>query len=138
MGNSQSMDKVQHVVKEGINIYKKVKAEQEQQQHNGSNNNNHYNQDSNDYNHHSGGGSSYHPSADNDDDEEYAQLRAQAHEEAQKRNDCYARSQEAYKNGDGAEGKVKKKNPEEDNRVLICLYYMQPRNYQIRAITMTT
>ncbi|KAF1797381.1 hypothetical protein V8B55DRAFT_1516580 [Mucor lusitanicus] len=105
MGNSQSMDKVQHVVKEGINIYKKVKAEQEQQQHNGSNNNNHYNQDSNDYNHHSGGGSSYHPSADNDDDEEYAQLRAQAHEEAQKRNDCYARSQEAYKNGDGAEAK---------------------------------
>jgi len=107
MGNSQSMDKVQHVVKTGINIYKQVKKEQEQQQHNDyNNNNNNYN---NNNNNHSGGGSSYHPSADIDDDDEYAQLRAQAHEEAEKRNDCYARSQEAYKNGDGAEGKIKKK-----------------------------
>lgn len=116
MGNSQSMDKVQHVVKTGINIYKQVKKEQEQQQHNdynnnnNNNNNNYNNSNNNNYNNHSGGGSSYHPSADIDDDDEYAQLRAQAHEEAEKRNECYARSQEAYKNGDGAEGKVKKKD----------------------------
>lgn len=109
MGNSQSMDKVQHVVKEGINIYKKVKKEQEQEQQQQQHNNNYNNNNNNNYSHHSGGGSSYHPSADIDDDEEYAQLRAQAHEEAEKRNDCYSRSQEAYKNGDGGEGKLKKK-----------------------------
>jgi hypothetical protein len=104
MGNSQSIDKVQHVVKQGISIYEKVKKEQEQQEHQQQNhNNNHSN-----YNNHSssGGGSSYHPSADVDDDEHYSQLRAQAHEEAEKRNDCYARSQEAYKNGDGSEGNI--------------------------------
>jgi hypothetical protein len=106
MGNSQSFDKVQHVVKEGINIYEKVKKQQEQeqqkqqyQQQQSHNNNN---------NQHIGGGGGgsnhYHASPDVDDDDEYSQLRAQAHDEAQKRNDCYARSQEAYKSGNGAEG----------------------------------
>lgn len=103
MGNSQSMDKVQHVVKEGIKIYKTVKKEQDQQQHQPNNNDQQqYNNHTSSSNHSS---SNYHPSADIDDDEEYASLRAQAHEEAEKRNACYAQSQEAYNNGDGARGK---------------------------------
>lgn len=117
MGNSQSIDKAQNIVKQGIDIYQKVKKEQEQQEHQQQNNNNYHNNynnnnnnhssssDGSSYHHSSSGGSTYHPSADVDDDEQYSQLRAQAHEEAEKRNDCYARSQEAYKNGDGSEGK---------------------------------
>lgn len=103
MGNSQSLDKVQHVVKEGIKIYNTVKNEQEQQNHQQQQ---HYQQQ---YSSHSSSSSThssnYHPSADIDDDEQYASLRAQAHEEAEKRNACYAQSQEAYTNGDGARGK---------------------------------
>ncbi|OAD74175.1 hypothetical protein PHYBLDRAFT_13635, partial [Phycomyces blakesleeanus NRRL 1555(-)] len=34
-------------------------------------------------------------------DSEYTRLREMAHQEAEKRNDCYARSKVAYQNGDG-------------------------------------
>lgn len=102
MGNSQSLDKVQHVVSEGISIYQKVKKQQEQeeqQQH-------HYQQTTTTttYTHQSS--SHYVASPNIDDDQEYSQLRAKAHEEAEKRNNCYAESQEAYKSGDGARGKT--------------------------------
>jgi hypothetical protein len=97
MGNSQSLDKVQHVVKEGINIYNQVKKQQEQQQEQQP----HYN---NDNQQHGGLANHYHASPNEGDDDHYSQLRAQAHDEAQLRNDCYARSQEAYRNGDGGEG----------------------------------
>ncbi|CEP15443.1 hypothetical protein [Parasitella parasitica] len=109
MGNSQSFDKVQHVVQDGINIYNQLTKEQEQahhQQYNG-NNNNYYNSHSSPVG--SGGGNNgslYHHSEDMDDDEIYSQFRALAHEEAQQRNDCFARSQEAYKSGDGAQAKT--------------------------------
>lgn len=127
MGNAQSMDKVQNVVSEGMKIYQTVKSQQDQQQHGGGNQQSHYNnnnqqphydnnqgqeegygQAQQQYNqsHHQSGGHSpnYHPSQDIDDDQEYSGLRQQAHEEAEKRNACYAQSQEAYNNGDGARG----------------------------------
>ncbi|KAI8637077.1 hypothetical protein BD408DRAFT_396351 [Parasitella parasitica] len=95
MGNAQSMDKAQHVVKEGINIYKQVMNEQGNSNHSDNN-----------HKPHSfpvGGGDIY---ADIDgDDEVYSEFRSKAHEEAEKRNDCYARSQIAYKNRDGAQAK---------------------------------
>ncbi|KAI8096006.1 hypothetical protein BDF21DRAFT_407241 [Thamnidium elegans] len=90
MGNSQSMDSAKHVLKEGIKIYKTITDEQQ-----GNHQQQHYPQPS----------STYHPSADVDDDDEYASLRRQAGEEAQKRNACYAESQEAYNSGNGARAK---------------------------------
>lgn len=104
MGNSQSLDKVQHVVSEGITIYQKVKKEQEQQQHQQQNQHHqqqeyHYQQTTTTHS-----SSHYIPSPNIDDDQEYSQLRAKAHEEAEKRNNCYSESQEAYKSGDGARG----------------------------------
>ncbi|KAI7863522.1 hypothetical protein BDF14DRAFT_1704099, partial [Spinellus fusiger] len=39
------------------------------------------------------------------DNAEYTRLRDLAHQEAEKRNDCYHRSQVAYQSGDGAEAK---------------------------------
>ncbi|KAI8327762.1 hypothetical protein EDC96DRAFT_531310, partial [Choanephora cucurbitarum] len=87
MGNSQSIDKAVHVAKEGINIYKQIKKqqEQEQQQSHSQHQEHHYQHQEHHYqqSHHS----SYHPSADVDDDDEYARLRNLAHEEAQKRNE---------------------------------------------------
>ncbi|KAI8082585.1 uncharacterized protein B0P05DRAFT_596034 [Gilbertella persicaria] len=99
MGNSQSLDKVQTVVKEGINIYQEIKKQQDQQQQ-------HYQQTTH-YSHHESYSSSstYHVSTDVDDDNEYSRLRQLAHEEAEKRNNFYAQSQEAYKSGNGAEAK---------------------------------
>lgn len=115
MGNSQSFEKVKRIFTECFRIYEEVQKEQNQAQHNnnqqqqyqqyqGHNNNQqqqHYNNNNN--NNH---GSSYHPSSDVDDDQQYSSLRAQAREAAEKRNACYAQSQEAYNSGDGARGKM--------------------------------
>ncbi|KAI8987677.1 hypothetical protein BDF20DRAFT_814986 [Mycotypha africana] len=95
MGNSQSIEKVGQAIKTGVDIYKTVKGQQDKLNHEQQqfhNPNNHVT-------------ASHHISYDVDDDEEYIRLRALAHEEAEKRNSCYAKSQEAYKNGDGAEAK---------------------------------
>jgi Domain of unknown function (DUF1771) len=45
------------------------------------------------------------PHLDEGDDPEYTRLRGLAHKEATTRNECYERSQQAYKSGDGAQGK---------------------------------
>jgi len=45
------------------------------------------------------------PHLDEGDDPEYSRLRGLAHQEAMTRNECYERSQQAYKSGDGAQGK---------------------------------
>ncbi|KAF7728200.1 hypothetical protein EC973_006594 [Apophysomyces ossiformis] len=94
MGNAQSVGKV---VKEGIQIYETIKSQQEQQQHGPSSS--HYPQQYHAPQH-------YHaPHVDEHDDPDYSRLRALAHEEAEKRNHCYERSQAAYHNGDGAAAK---------------------------------
>lgn len=106
MGNSQSLDKVQHVVSEGISIYQQVKKQQEQEQHH------QYQQTTtttHTYSQHTTNSSHYVASPNVDDDQEYTALREKAHEEAEKRNRCYAESQEAYQGGDGARGNEKRK-----------------------------
>lgn len=92
MGNSQSMDGAKHVLKEGIKIYKSLKNEQDHQQHN-----------------HQQSSSAHYPSpptSGEDQDDQYTHFRNLAGEEAQKRNACYAESQEAYGSGDGARGTI--------------------------------
>lgn len=98
MGNSQSIDKVQTVVKEGIKIYETIKKQQEQENHQ----QNHYQQQH--YEQHYEQHTTYHHSADVDDDEHYSSLRQKAHIEAEKRNQLYSQSQDAYHRGDGGEG----------------------------------
>ncbi|SAM01951.1 hypothetical protein [Absidia glauca] len=95
MGNSQSIGAV---VEEGIKVYKSVKEQQEQQEHQPAGGYNH----SQHQEHHENYGQTYHQIQQEHDDPEYSHLRAMAHEEAEKRNACYQRSQEAYHNGDGA------------------------------------
>ncbi|KAI7903801.1 uncharacterized protein BX663DRAFT_505287 [Cokeromyces recurvatus] len=97
MGNQQSLEKVEHVVKEGIDIYKQIKNSQEQYEQN-----THYTSTTTT---HVTQSTYYHASEDIDDDQIYSELRQRAHEEAEKRNECYSKSQEAYQNGDGAEAK---------------------------------
>ncbi|CAO3696634.1 unnamed protein product [Rhizopus stolonifer] len=112
MGNSQSIDKVQSVVKKGVKIYQAVKKEQEQQQNqqnnyqqnNHQNNHQQYQHHENHYEQHSQH-NSYHPSADVDDDDYYSSLRQKAHIEAEKRNEFYSKSQAAYQNGNGGQAK---------------------------------
>ncbi|KAI8344431.1 hypothetical protein BC941DRAFT_387036 [Chlamydoabsidia padenii] len=94
MGNSQSIGAV---VEEGIKVYQTVKEQQEHQQQQGDGYQQHQQQE-----HHENYGQAYHHVQQEHDDPEYSQLRAMAHEEAEKRNACYQRSQEAYHNGDGA------------------------------------
>ncbi|KAG0172869.1 hypothetical protein DFQ28_009873 [Apophysomyces sp. BC1034] len=100
MGNTQSIGQV---VEGGIEIYKTFKSQQDQQQH-GQAGNFHPQQQH-------GQTGNFHPQqphapfADEHDDPNYSRLRALAHEEAEKRNQCYERSQAAYHNGDGAEAK---------------------------------
>lgn len=98
MGNSQSIGAV---VEEGIKVYKSVKEQQEQQEHQQAGSYSHAQHQE----HHENYGQTYHQIQQEHDDPEYSQLRALAHEEAEKRNACYQRSQEAYRDGDGALGK---------------------------------
>jgi hypothetical protein len=98
MGNQQSMEKVGSVLEQGVQIYQAVKKEQNQQQHQS------YQQQHHESSTHYESNTHHFQSGSTDDDEVYTNYRAQAHEAAQKRNDCYERSQEAYRNGDGALG----------------------------------
>ncbi|KAI9498275.1 hypothetical protein BDB00DRAFT_755032 [Zychaea mexicana] len=89
MGNSQSS--VEHAVDKGIHLYKAVKKFQHefeannQQQYDGNTSAPHYEHE--------------------EDSADYSRLRELAHQEAAKRNNCYEQSQEAYRNGDGAQAK---------------------------------
>ncbi|KAI9485738.1 MAG: hypothetical protein EXX96DRAFT_476137 [Benjaminiella poitrasii] len=101
MGNQQSLEKVEHVVKEGINIYNQIKKEQNQHEQT-----THYTSTTHvTHSTTTTTTTNYHPSADIDDDQVYSDLRQKAHEEAEKRNRYYDQSQQAYQNGDGAEAK---------------------------------
>ncbi|KAI9361379.1 hypothetical protein BD770DRAFT_360905 [Pilaira anomala] len=98
MGNSQSMDGAKHALKEGIKIYKSLKDDQDHHQQQQQQQQHYYQQSS----------SSHYPSppiSGDDQDDQYTHFRNQAGEQAQKRNACYAESQEAYSNGDGARAK---------------------------------
>lgn len=108
MGNSQSVsvNKVVRFVRKCIKFYDAVKKEQ-QQQYPGhvAPSNHHQQQHDNHYD------ISYHQVQQDHDDPEYTRLRALAHEEAEKRNRCYAESQAAYHGGDGARGNIRKYGP---------------------------
>lgn len=54
---------------------------------------------------HRTGGRAFNRGDDDDVEREYDRLRDLARAEAQKRNSCFERSQEAYKSGDGAAAK---------------------------------
>ncbi|CAO3651266.1 unnamed protein product [Mucor hiemalis] len=90
--NQQQQQQHQQKPYQGHNNNQQQHQQQQHQQHNNNN-------------HSSNQGSSYHPSTDVDDNQQYSSLRAQAHEAAEKRNACYAQSQEAYNSGDGARAK---------------------------------
>ncbi|ORZ01534.1 hypothetical protein BCR43DRAFT_487086 [Syncephalastrum racemosum] len=104
MGNSQSIDanKVEHVLRKGYSIYKAVKkqADQQNQDHSHQSHDNDTEAHLNDFHQ-----ATYHHVQEEHDDPEYTRLRALAHEEAEKRNACYERSQAAYHSGDGAGAK---------------------------------
>jgi hypothetical protein len=104
MGNQQSMEKVGSVLEKGAQIYQAVKKEQNQQQHQSSQQQHQSNQQHHESSAHNESNTHHFQSGSTDDDEVYTNYRTQAHEAAQKRNDCYERSQEAYRNGDGALG----------------------------------
>lgn len=114
MGNSQSMDSAKHVLKEGLSFCMTFKKEmdKQQQQQQGHQQQGHQQQGQQQHQqqgqqqHRPQPSSSYHPPADVDDDDEYTSLRRQAGEEAQKRNACYAESQEAYSSKNGARGEI--------------------------------
>ncbi|KAI9284793.1 hypothetical protein BC943DRAFT_267712, partial [Umbelopsis sp. AD052] len=55
---------------------------------------------------------------DEGDDPEYSRLRGLAHQEAMTRNDCYERSQQAYKGGDGAQAKELSNQGHEHDRLM--------------------
>ncbi|KAI9277174.1 hypothetical protein BDA99DRAFT_495070 [Phascolomyces articulosus] len=96
MGNSQSS--IEHAVDKGVRIYKTVKKLQKEL-------------GGDDQHPHSGGGGSsnnsnhHYYSSHEEDNADYSRLRELAHQEAVKRNNCYEQSQEAYRNGDGAQAK---------------------------------
>ncbi|ORZ14574.1 hypothetical protein BCR42DRAFT_417214 [Absidia repens] len=128
MGNTQSGNNQNFgtILKQGIKLFKKLKRakrqydrQQQQQQHQqhqqqsgGSgggyqqqhqqqyNNNQQQQQQQRPPNHSSS--PAYHQIQQEHDDPEYSKLRAMAHDEAEKRNACYQRSQEAYHDGNGA------------------------------------
>ncbi|ORX56995.1 DUF1771-domain-containing protein [Hesseltinella vesiculosa] len=52
------------------------------------------------------------------DDPEYTRLRSMAHDEAEKRNACYDRSQAAYQQGDGARAKEESNQGHEHDRLM--------------------
>ncbi|KAI8394196.1 uncharacterized protein BYT42DRAFT_553673 [Radiomyces spectabilis] len=91
MGNSHSLD---HAVDKGIKIFKEIKHLRDELNHSSSNDVGSYQ--------HQDIGPSYQQVQEEHDDDDYSRLRALAHEEALKRNDCYERSQAAYRDGDGA------------------------------------
>ncbi|ORZ15974.1 hypothetical protein BCR42DRAFT_416235 [Absidia repens] len=100
MGNAQSLGAV---VEEGIKVYKTVKEQQEEQAQQQQGGYHQQPQQEQHYPSHSEHiGPTYHQVQEEHDDPEYSELRAAAHEEAEKRNACYQRSQEAYHSGDGA------------------------------------
>ncbi|KAI9299960.1 hypothetical protein BJ944DRAFT_171584 [Cunninghamella echinulata] len=117
MGNAQSLGKK---IDKGIAFYKKVKKiadeqqqQQQQQDHSNNNNNQHHSPSHSNSNQHH-----YTPSHDTNDNPEYSRLRSLAHEEAEKRNECYEQSQEAYRNGDGALAKeLSNKGHSHDNKM---------------------
>lgn len=103
MGNSQSIDanKVEHALRKGYSIYKAVKKQADQQNQDHSYQPHENDTDAHLNNFHQ---ATYHQVQEEHDDPEYSRLRALAHEEAEKRNACYERSQQAYHSGDGAGG----------------------------------
>ncbi|KAI7853776.1 hypothetical protein BDC45DRAFT_510074 [Circinella umbellata] len=100
MGNSQSFERT---ADKGLKLFKVLKKLQNELDNNKNNDNYHHNQQQS----YGGGNTSsshqYHPHEE--DSEDYSQLRELAHQEAEKRNYCYQKSQEAYSNGDGAQAK---------------------------------
>ncbi|KAI8331887.1 hypothetical protein BC941DRAFT_437831 [Chlamydoabsidia padenii] len=112
MGNAQSIGTL---INKGIKIYKKIKREKERQERQQHHQQQHqqpqqqqqqqqqqHQQQQHHQQQHTGG---YHQIQQEHDDPQYTRLRDQAHQEAEKRNACYQRSQEAYHQGDGARAK---------------------------------
>ncbi|KAI9033944.1 hypothetical protein CLU79DRAFT_726386 [Phycomyces nitens] len=100
MGNSQSIGRV---VEEGVQIYQAVKQQQEQEQHKQQQQQHQQQyQQHNSFNGFQPSPSPHNQHDSGDDDYEYTRLRECAHQEAEKRNDCYGRSKAAYQSGDGA------------------------------------
>ncbi|KAI8579952.1 hypothetical protein K450DRAFT_239878 [Umbelopsis ramanniana AG] len=58
------------------------------------------------------------PHLDEGDDPEYSRLRGLAHQAAMTRNECYERSQQAYKSGDGAQAKELSNQGHEHDRLM--------------------
>ncbi|KAI8064417.1 hypothetical protein BC940DRAFT_277189 [Gongronella butleri] len=63
-------------------------------------------------------GHDYHKVQQEHDDPEYSRLRSLAHDEAEKRNACYQQSQQAYKQGDGAQAKQLSNQGHEHDRLM--------------------
>jgi ABC-type oligopeptide transport system ATPase subunit len=111
MGNAQSIGTL---LTKGIKVYKKIKREKERQERQ-----QHQQQQQQQYQPHQeqqhrppqqqhyGEGNHHHQIQQEHDDPQYSRLRDLAHQEAEKRNACYQRSQEAYHRGNGAQGKLR-------------------------------
>ncbi|RYP60078.1 hypothetical protein DL770_010060 [Monosporascus sp. CRB-9-2] len=65
-------------------------------------------------------------------EEEYDRLRGLARAEAEKRNDCFARSRQAYEGGDGALAKALS-NRGKEHAAAMAEYHRQARDYIFRA-----
>ncbi|RYP41719.1 hypothetical protein DL769_011524 [Monosporascus sp. CRB-8-3] len=69
---------------------------------------------------------------DRDTEEEYDRLRGLARAEAERRNDCFARSRQAYENGDGALAKDLS-NRGKEHAAAMAEYNRRARDYIFRA-----